>query len=216
MPTYDKATLGTEALLSVLPIEGITAGAGIARASRIESLSATNARFDALFAKMDQTAAKYESLSGAGGDWRVLNERVSADVVQQFHPRTCVAAAGEMLSEGRLDQQFLANEFKKYWPAELQNDHKKAAIEWLAKELGPDWKAGAISTKSLDALLEDGRCFCADFREPGYDGHAVVVDGLDQKGNIRVRDPWKKTRYEMTRTDFLDAWKGQRVAFKVR
>ena len=37
-------------------------------------------------------------------------------------------------------------------------------------------------------------------------GHSVVVDGLDELGNIKIRDPAEGTRYEMTRKDFLDYW----------
>ncbi len=46
-------------------------------------------------------------------------------------------------------------------------------------------------------MLKNGT-FGAEFREPGRIGHAVVVDGLGDDGNIRIRDPWRGTRYEMT------------------
>ncbi len=119
-----------------------------------------------------------------------------------------------MLSDGKLDQHYLANEFAKYWPLEMRADHRHSDIKWLAKVLATEWRAGAVSTKDLDVLLKHGT-FGVEFREPGRIGHAVVVDGLGDDGNIRIRDPWRGTRYEMTRGDFLDAWKGQRAIFRI-
>lgn len=37
-------------------------------------------------------------------------------------------------------------------------------------------------------------------------GHMVVVDGVDEVGNVIIRDPQNATRYEMTREDFIKAW----------
>ena len=42
-------------------------------------------------------------------------------------------------------------------------------------------------------------------------GHTVVVDGLDELGNLIIRDPAEGTKYEMIRDDFLRYWSGLSV-----
>jgi hypothetical protein len=61
-----------------------------------------------------------------------------------------------MLSDGKLDQHYLANEFAKYWPPEMRADHRHSDIKWLAKVLATEWRAGAVSTKDLGNLEESG------------------------------------------------------------
>ena len=55
-----------------------------------------------------------EPQAGNRGDWPVLNERPSDDVVQQIHENACVAAVGEMLTNGSVKQQEFLEAFKKY------------------------------------------------------------------------------------------------------
>jgi len=38
---------------------------------------------------------------GAGGSWKVIDERPDSSVVRQLTPDSCVAAVGEMLLPGR-------------------------------------------------------------------------------------------------------------------
>ncbi len=143
----------------------------------------------------------------AGGDWPVINEHPSADVVQQTNKLSCVAACGEMLSEGKIEQARLINKIS-----------SPAAPEWLAKELGPDWKSGYVGPHDLDHLLQQVP-WVAELRSSVNDmnkfqlGHLVVVDGINDIGNVTIRDPWNGTKYEMTQENFLAAWTG-RVVFK--
>jgi filamentous hemagglutinin len=37
-------------------------------------------------------------------------------------------------------------------------------------------------------------------------GHLVVVNGLNEKGRVIVRDPWDGTMYTMEIQDFLSVW----------
>ncbi len=137
---------------------------------------------------------------GKGGDWPVLNERPSPDVVKQISNESCVAAVGEMLSNGMLKQDVLI-------------DQVGTKPEFLAPLLGPEWKGGFVREnreKVLEVLLASKRSWAAEFRDDFYHrvrmGHMVVVDGLDKVGNVMIRDPQDATRYEMTREAFLKYW----------
>ncbi len=141
------------------------------------------------------------SKAGAGGDWPVINERPSPDVVRQTESMSCVSACGEMLSEGAIDQATL-----------LKKLGNPAPTQFLARHLGSDWIAKVKDAEALDELLQ-GDSWAAEFREPMSiryarlePGHTVVVDGLDGAGNIMIRDPAHGTRYEMTRKEFLEVW----------
>lgn len=145
-------------------------------------------------------------VAGAGGDWPVINERPSSDVVRQTEKMSCVSACGEMLSEGTIDQATLIEQMGT--PADVR--------QW-AEALGPPWAGGGVRPDKLDELLKRGS-WAADLREPAgiryrrmEPGHTVVVDGLDEYGNIKIRDPADGTRYEMTRKDFLYYWSGRSV-----
>jgi hypothetical protein len=146
---------------------------------------------------------------GKGGDWPVLNERPSPDVIQQTSHKSCVAAVGEMLSNGLLKQEALI-------------DTVGTKPEALAPLLGPEWKSGFIKgerEKTLDALLAQKQSWGAELRDDFYHrvrmGHMVVVDGLDEAGNVMIRDPQDGTRYEMTKDAFLHHW-SDRVLFPSR
>ncbi|GAB4298477.1 MAG: hypothetical protein Fur0025_36970 [Oscillatoriaceae cyanobacterium] len=38
--------------------------------------------------------------------------------------------------------------------------------------------------------------------------HWVVVDGWDNLGNLKIRDPWDATRYIVRINDFIEFWTG--------
>lgn len=62
----------------------------------------------------------FDNLVGKGGEWNVLNERSSPDVIQQLHPKACASACGEMLTNGEFKQQDLVNRLLEYWPESLR------------------------------------------------------------------------------------------------
>jgi hypothetical protein len=102
--TREKAAAGTEALCAVAPIEGVGwLGAmsvrGRGTAAGLENMRALCSDIDKDLAVKDAAYLKCERLAGAGGDWAVINERYSADVVKQCHPQACVAACGEMFEQ---------------------------------------------------------------------------------------------------------------------
>jgi hypothetical protein len=162
---------------------------------------------------VEHSIPSFRKYAGAGGDWKVINERFASDVVMQTNADSCVAASGEMLSNGRLSQKELFAALKlEYDPRPGRN------ILLLADHLGPEWQSGRYGNEALDVILRRGS-FAAELKDwtipgkPGINdlGHTVVVDGLDDAGLIRVRDPQHGTRYEMMREEFLRAWTGGAV-----
>lgn len=66
-------------------------------------------------------------------------------------------------------------------------------------------------------MIVNHKCpFVVELREPNNPlkpvradlAHDVVVDGLDARGNVMIRDPVHGTRYEMSRVDFDGNWNG--------
>lgn len=154
-------------------------------------------------AEVSEVEAQALAKSGKGGKWRAINERPSPDVVKQTQDYSCSSACGEMLSNSELKQSELIDRIK-----------APCSADDLAEALGPPWKGARISERSLDVLLNQKRSWAAELRElqPKNQykrlqlAHTVVVDGLDEMGNIMIRDPADGTRYEMTRADFINHW----------
>jgi hypothetical protein len=49
-------------------------------------------------------------------------------------------------------------------------------------------------TKNVGWLLNRQEPFCAELYEGGPMENAVIVDGVDNTGNLRVRDPFHATQ----------------------
>jgi hypothetical protein len=142
--------------------------------------------------------------AGKGGDWPVINERPSPDVVRQPTPDGCVAAVGEMLSDGKFKQAEIFPEVG-------------TIPERLPQILGTEWDGRFIraTEEALDELNRRGKPWGAELRSEFSQkvrmGHMVVVDGIDEAGNVMIRDPQDATKYEMTRDAFLKNWSGRTV-----
>lgn len=138
---------------------------------------------------------------GGGGDWPVVNERPSLDVVQQIDEGSCASAVGEMLTNGKILQvDLIAKMGSPGYP------------ERLAELLGEGWKGGYFGPPLLNHLLHKGISWGAEFKEFGKLGHMVVVDGIDEFGRFVIRDPSEATRYEMLPKDFDEFWTGRAVS----
>lgn len=100
-----------------------------------------------------------------------------------------------MLSGGILRENEILNEI-----GEL------AFINRLANILGPNWTSEKRTFKSLGEISENGPWGATLIQRNGSLPHSVVIDGINQLGQLMVRDPWEGTRYEMLVTDFMDIW----------
>lgn len=139
----------------------------------------------------------------------------------QCHDNACVAAVGEMLTGGKIDQHTLAKELDLYLLPHQRDRNNPLSLRSLAQELGSDWqymglsddKGGYPTSASLlDELLKRHEPFGVTLHKKGLQAHAVVVDGTTQAGLLVVRDPAEGTICKVEREQFVDAMQGLAVA----
>ena len=66
-------------------------------------------------------------------------------------------------------------------------------------------------TQFLEVLVGLGPWVAALWLTGANMGHRLIVDSLNQAGEMIIRDPWQGTAYRMSRTEFLNYWNGQAV-----
>ncbi len=142
-------------------------------------------------------------LAGGGGKWRTINEVPDSSVVQQATPTSCGQACGQMLLADRgvmLDQARLGGDLTS--PQGLAN---------RMNQVDSGWVGAGVDSSSFDALNRTGSWSAMMWERGNGYGHWVVVDGLNDRGMVMIRDPFNASRYEMTPLDFDNAWNGYSV-----
>ena len=154
-----------------------------------------------------------ENLLGAGGNWQIIDEIIDPNVISQENELSCGPACAEMLLKDRginISQTIIANQTGVPTDAKtltriLNTLETQQNRQWIG---GPLTIPNATSSELLDTLNTTGSwaALLRQFR-PGIKlSHLVVIDGVDDIGNILIRDPWEGTRYKMKREDFLQHW----------
>ncbi len=148
----------------------------------------------------------------AGGNWRIIEEKVDLMVVQQQDTLSCGAACGEMLLKEKgitdINQAIIIKESgAPVSPAYLAS----VLNQFSPSDLG-EWRGGGLEIEGLDfvellyCLISTG-VWVAELRELGARlGHLVIVDGIDEQGRVLIRDPWEKTSYKMEQVEFFNYW----------
>lgn len=157
--------------------------------------------------------------SGAGGNWKTIEERTDSSVPRQTDPTACVAATGEMLLrahgvEGVSQKSILAKirtlaDARNLAP--LFNEIDMASTgSWFGFACDPTQAA-------FDELNTMG-AWGTVFREGTPVGHFVMVEGVTQGGRVKIKDPYPRTpkaksgsSYEMTIEEFMKVWSGEVV-----
>ena len=137
---------------------------------------------------------------GAGGYWRVFNEKSDSSVVRQSHSLVCVAAVGEMLLQAR-GEQVSQTEIARIIGTPSNAERLAKYLNGLGLSAS-GWIGGCFDVQYLDAILATGT-WGAVLREGSPLGHMVLVEGVDDKGRIRIKDPFDQTAYQMARSDFI-------------
>jgi hypothetical protein len=135
-------------------------------------------------------------------NWNTINEQFAPDAIRQKLDYSCISAAGEMLTQGRLSESALVEKLGA--PSDIAK---------LPKELGEGWTSEKRRFRSLAEIGEHGP-WAAEMIEMGLPKkppHVVVVDGVNAAGNVVIRDPLEGTKYEMTAKHFLEVWSGKAV-----
>ena len=147
------------------------------------------------------------NIAGAGGHWPIIDEVVDSTIVRQKKVSACGPACGEMLLRDRnvvISQSQIGEDLT---DAKGLSD----ALNQL-DDSGCLWKGGALSLpggdiQALFTTLNNTGSWAAMMWETGNKvGHWVVVDGLNLKGRVLIRDPMHGTKYKMSYEDFLDYW----------
>jgi hypothetical protein len=139
--------------------------------------------------------------AGAGGNWKRFEETFDKNIVKQ-QDLSCVAAVGEML---------LCDRGIAMTQAEIIDIiGKKASIYDLKDVLNEvdetgNWKGGYEINETLPLKKE---MFLVVLQEPLTLGHAVLVEGLDEKGYFLIKDSADQTTYKMMQKDFFNYWGG--------
>lgn len=156
-------------------------------------------------------------LSGAGGNWQVIDEIADRDVIQQQDKLSCGPACGEMLLRDRgiygANQSLIAAETGVPVNIEdlalaLNTLDASSSIFWLGGTISIP---GATNSEIVEVLISTGSWAAILWETLADLGHIVIVDGLDDTGKILIRDPWNATKYKMELEEFLNYWNLQAV-----
>lgn len=135
-------------------------------------------------------------------NWPVVSEDFAENVLRQKLEKSCVWCVGEMLSHGKLTEEYLIKTIKPF-----------GALELLQPELGPPWILRSYSNEELKSIIKRGS-FGTELVENANTDlpksvHSIIVDGATPTGNILIRDPWEGTTCEMLEKEFLKIWSGR-------
>ncbi len=148
----------------------------------------------------------------AGGNWRIIEEKVDLRVVKQQDNLSCGVACGEMLLKERgitdISQAIIVNESG----VPVSPAYLASVLNQLSPSNLGEWRGGGLEIEGLDfselldCLISTG-VWVAELRELGARlAHLVVVDGVDDYGRILIRDPWEGTSYKMDKEEFINYW----------
>jgi predicted double-glycine peptidase len=156
-------------------------------------------------------------LSGAGGNWQVIDELAERTVVQQQDKLSCGPACGEMLLTDRgidsANQSLIAAETG----VPVSVEDLAIALNTLDASSSRFWLGGTVSipgatnSEIVEVLISTGYWAAILWETLADLGHIVIVDGLDDTGKILIRDPWNATKYKMELAEFLNYWNLQAV-----
>ena len=131
------------------------------------------------------------------GNWQKIDEKFDESIIKQVNDATCVAAVGEMLATFyglNLSQSEILEGIGVWSNAEslakfLNSKENRNNIEWYGGNFPQEPKyIASISTKQKWIVM---------LREGRWDGHAVLIDGIDQDEKIIIKDPFDQTTYKM-------------------
>lgn len=117
--------------------------------------------------------------AGSGsGPWAQGVEATPGGAVAQTTNASCVAACGEMLSDGTLPQSELVQQIGEW-----------STPRALANALGPGWRGGDFGDPDVALRAAETGPMGATLRQGTDAGHMVVTVPLGE-GKFLVRDPW--------------------------
>lgn len=142
--------------------------------------------------------------AGAGGTWKRVDEKFDETVIKQTNDFSCVAAVGEMLANHydlNLSQAEILDEIGElsnaFALAQYLNKVDKTEGKWIGGNFPP-------VIEFIEGMTVSSRVWAVVLREGSALGHAVLIDGLDENGLVKIRDPFDQTSYQMTIEDLFE------------
>lgn len=144
---------------------------------------------------------------GAGGFWKVLNEKNDPTVIKQKTPFSCVAAVGEMILFD-LKIKMTQSEIIDIIGEESTTNKLAFLLNEVDKDLSSEkWHGVIVAVRHLKEIASK-RSFGAVLREGSPLGHLVLVEKIEEN-LIFIKDPWEGTTYQMKLKEFLKVWNGE-------
>lgn len=153
---------------------------------------------------------------GAGGSWRVFNEVLDSHVIKQQSEVSCGPACGEMLFRDR-GIQLAQNMIEQATGAPVSVENLARWLQKLDPSNAWHWQGGYIkisnaSREQVIKVLNSTGTWAAMMHEKGASiSHLVIIDGLDDYGRVKVRDPYQGTSYTMDMQEFIYYWNGNGI-----
>jgi hypothetical protein len=142
--------------------------------------------------------------AGAGGNWKRLDEKFDKTVVKQINDFSCVAAVGEMLAEHydlNIKQEEILGAI-----GELSNAFALAIYLNKVDKSNGKWLGGNFPPmiEFIEGITGSIKVWAVILREGNTLGHAVLIDGSDEHGLVKIKDPFDQTSYKMTVKDLFE------------
>ena len=142
--------------------------------------------------------------AGAGGTWKRLDEKFDKTVIKQTNDFSCVAAVGEMLAKHYglpITQKEILSEI-----GELSNAFALARYLNKVDKTEGKWIGGNFPPviKFIEGITTSTKVWVVVLRERSALGHAVLINGLDEKGLVKIKDPFDQTSYKITFEDLFE------------
>jgi RHS repeat-associated protein len=156
-----------------------------------------------------------------------INEVETFDIEKQFKDLACGMSVGQsLLRDVGIDvsQEELSVAARNHFVNGeelidgLNQLDRTSGLKWYQAQLPP------AQVRHIEKLNSTGRAWAAKFM---YDGNGVIiyhwvrVDGINNQGNLMIKDPWGKhgsynpttpaTKYDMSIEDFIRNWSGEAV-----
>lgn len=136
-------------------------------------------------------------------------------VVQQLHPKACVAAAGEMACRDGRRQEELLMALESNVDKQMRKKDMAFSLDELKTVLGEDYEfLSAVVNEKLEKFVSGKVNWIAEIRAGAGLSHEVLVHHVDKNGIFWIKDPVDASYYGMNFKNFSKYWTGYFLYYK--
>lgn len=182
------------------------------RANPLEQLFMMMASFEEKYMKPGESSHEYYVRIADEFTNNLRDEEPLPAGYLQFHANACVCAVGEMALEGTVSQQLISDRLQEWLPIPLRGQERKLPLFALLSFLGSaEWTGKNLKPIEFERFINSHSGWIAELKLYMQDAHVVFVDGIDDYGALRIRDPGRGTSYRMDLEKFVQYWNGNCV-----